>query len=141
MKADFRVLLDACVLANFSVCDLLLRLSERPRLIVPYWSKEILAEVHRTQVDKLNGRPELADSFARELAISFPQSCVCGYENLLPLLNNDEGDRHLLRKNWHNHWNASAACKVKTEPEQSGPGTCRAGTGSACSNRASFRRS
>lgn len=31
MKADYRVLLDACVLANFGVCDLLLRLSERPR--------------------------------------------------------------------------------------------------------------
>lgn len=96
MKADFRVLLDACVLANFSVCDLLLRLSERPRLIVPYWAKEILAEVHRTQVDKLNWPPELADSFARELCTAFPQSCVSDYEDLLPLLNNDEKDRHVL---------------------------------------------
>jgi restriction system protein len=32
MRADYRVILDACVLANHSVCDLLLRLSERPRL-------------------------------------------------------------------------------------------------------------
>jgi len=35
MKADYRVFLDACVLANFGVCDLLLRLSDLPRLIVP----------------------------------------------------------------------------------------------------------
>ena len=27
MKADYRVILDACVLANFGVCDLLLRLA------------------------------------------------------------------------------------------------------------------
>ena len=53
MKADYRIFLDACVLANFGVCDLLLRLSERPRLIVPHWSAEVLAETHRTQVDKL----------------------------------------------------------------------------------------
>ncbi len=31
MRADYRVFLDACVLANHGVCDLLLRLSERPR--------------------------------------------------------------------------------------------------------------
>lgn len=36
MKADYRVFIDACVLANQSVCNLLLRLAERPRLIVPH---------------------------------------------------------------------------------------------------------
>jgi hypothetical protein len=35
MRADFKVVLDACVLANFGVCDLLLRLAERPRLYLP----------------------------------------------------------------------------------------------------------
>jgi len=44
MRADYRVFLDACALANFGVCDLLLRLSERPRLIVPHWSAEVRAE-------------------------------------------------------------------------------------------------
>jgi hypothetical protein len=31
IKADFKVFLDACVLADIAVCDLLLRLAERPR--------------------------------------------------------------------------------------------------------------
>jgi len=53
MRADYRIFLDACVLANFGVCDLLLRLSERPRLIVPHWSAEVLAEVRRTHIEKL----------------------------------------------------------------------------------------
>jgi hypothetical protein len=35
------VVLDACVLANFSLCDTLLRLAEPPRLFEPKWSEEI----------------------------------------------------------------------------------------------------
>jgi hypothetical protein len=43
MRADFDgVLIDACVLANHGVCDLLLRLAERPRLFVPHWTAKIL---------------------------------------------------------------------------------------------------
>lgn len=96
MRADFRVLIDSCVLANYSVCDLLLRLSERPRLILQFWSEEILAEVKRTQIDKLDWPPHLADSFNREVNLAFPHSCVQGYEDLVPLLQNDEKDRHVL---------------------------------------------
>ena len=36
------VVLDACVLANFSLCDTLLRLAEPPRLFEPKWSDEII---------------------------------------------------------------------------------------------------
>jgi len=32
MRADFKVMLDAYVLANFGVADLLFRLAEKPRL-------------------------------------------------------------------------------------------------------------
>lgn len=49
MKADFPVVLDACVLANIRVCDLFLRLAEEPRLYLPYWSETILNETQRTQ--------------------------------------------------------------------------------------------
>lgn len=49
MRADFKVLLDACVLVNFPVCDLLLRLAEPPRLFLPQWSSEILKETQRAQ--------------------------------------------------------------------------------------------
>ncbi len=42
MNADFPVILDACVLANQRITDLLLRLAETPRLFLPRWSKQIL---------------------------------------------------------------------------------------------------
>lgn len=53
MQADFKVVLDACVLANAGLYDLFLRLAEPPRLYLPLWSQEILDEVHRTQTTKL----------------------------------------------------------------------------------------
>ena len=53
MRADFKVFLDACVLANFGVCDLLLRLAEKPRQYLPVWSKAVLDEVYRTHTEKL----------------------------------------------------------------------------------------
>lgn len=40
MRADFKVVLDACVLANHGVCNLLLKLAEKPRLYRPCWSEE-----------------------------------------------------------------------------------------------------
>lgn len=40
----FRVLLDACVLLPYQLCDLLLRLAEDD-LYEPLWSEEILDEV------------------------------------------------------------------------------------------------
>jgi hypothetical protein len=42
--ANYRVVLDACVLANHGICDLFLRLAEHPRLYSPIWSSEILDE-------------------------------------------------------------------------------------------------
>jgi hypothetical protein len=53
MLADYRVCIDACVLANYSVSDLLLRLAERPRIYTPVLSNMILDEVRRTLVEKL----------------------------------------------------------------------------------------
>lgn len=48
-----RVLLDACVLANFSLCDTLLRLAQPPGLYEPKWSEEIMRETTRTLEVKL----------------------------------------------------------------------------------------
>lgn len=96
MKADYRVLLDACVLANFGVCDLLLRLSERPRLIVPCWSDEILAEVRCTHITRLSWPEELANSYQSEIRRAFPEASVTGYESIIPTLANDPKDRHVL---------------------------------------------
>lgn len=98
MTADFPILLDACVLANFGVCDLFLRLAETPRLFVPRWSEEILNEVRHTQLEKL--KPpwpmDLAEHWRREVTQAFPDACVADYEPYLPVVENDEGDRHVL---------------------------------------------
>ncbi len=96
MRADYRIFLDACVLANFGVCDVLLRLSERPRLIVPHWSAEVLEETRRTQIEKLGWPHELANSFRIELSKAFPSAEVTGYAHLLSAVTNDPKDRHVL---------------------------------------------
>jgi hypothetical protein len=96
VKADYRLLLDACVLANYGVCDLLLRLAERPRLIVPHWSEAILAEVRRTHVERLSWPADLADSFQREIRRAFPEACIAGYEPMLPSMTNDPRDGHVV---------------------------------------------
>ena len=96
MRADYRVFIDACVLANQGVCDLLLRLSERPRLIVPHWSAEVLAEVRRTHSETLDWPPHLVDSFQLEVRNAFPEAEITGYESLMPSLSNEAKDRHVL---------------------------------------------
>lgn len=96
MRADFRVVLDACVLANYGVANLLLLLAEKPRLYLPIWSDEILAENRRTQIDHLGWEERLADSFQSELRRVFPEALVHGYEHIVERCSNDEKDRHVL---------------------------------------------
>lgn len=96
MKADFKVFLDACVLANYGVCDLLLRLAERPRQFLPVWSEAVLVEVYGVHTGKLGWPDELATSFGHELRAHFPEAMSAGYEHLLPAVTNDPKDRHVL---------------------------------------------
>lgn len=91
-----RVVIDACVLANFGACDLLLRLAEPPRLFIPMWSQTILDEVHRTQTTKLGWPAHLADHFQEQVCHSFPKAMTSDYEDLIPQLSNDPKDRHVL---------------------------------------------
>lgn len=98
MQADFKVVLDACVLANAGLCDLFLRLAEPPRLYLPLWSAEILDEVRRTQTTKLKRTypPKLADYWRQQVRHAFPEAEVKGYEKLATLMTNHEKDRHVL---------------------------------------------
>jgi hypothetical protein len=89
MRADYRVFIDACVLANHGVCDLLLRLSERPRLIVPHWSAEVLDEVRRTHSEKLGWPADLVNSFQQEVRRAFPEAEIKGYEDLVATMTNE----------------------------------------------------
>jgi len=90
------VLIDACVLANQGVCDLLLRLAERPRLFLPFWSETILDEVRRTHTQKLGWGDRLADSYQAAVRESFPESVVTGFEPLMLLETVDEKDRRVV---------------------------------------------
>lgn len=88
--------LDACVLANFSLCDTLLRLAESPRLYEPKWSAEIIEETVRTLEWKLGWPHSLTEHFKSELLVHFGDAWVSAYEPLLPQLENDPKDRHVL---------------------------------------------
>ena len=90
MKADFKVCIDACVLANARVCDLLLRLAEKPRMYLPVWSQQILDEVHRTHIGKLGWEKRLTDSFSNAVQEAFPDASIDAYEHIIPKLENDE---------------------------------------------------
>jgi len=98
MIADFPVLLDACVLANFGICDLLLRLAEEPRMFSPRWSKSILEEVRRTHLERLKPPwPEaVANSWQDSIRKAFPEAKVTGYEPLMAIVTNAPKDRHVL---------------------------------------------
>jgi predicted nucleic acid-binding protein len=90
------VVLDACVLANFSLCDTLLRLAEPPRLYEPKWSEEIIRETTRTLESKLGWPSSLTDYFQAELRAHFGEAWINGHEPLIPRMANDEKDRHVL---------------------------------------------
>jgi len=96
LRADFPVVLDACVLAEAAVSDLFLRLSEEPRLLLPRWTEEIWSETRRTWIEKLGWNPELADARIKAAITFFPDAMVAGYEVLVPACANHPKDRHVL---------------------------------------------
>lgn len=91
-----KALLDSCVLAEATVSDLLLRLSEDPQLIRPVWSTEIWREARRTYVDRLGWSEALADSRISAALEFFPEAMVYGYESRIPDCGNHPKDRHVL---------------------------------------------
>ena len=112
MTATPLVVLDACVLANFSSCDTLLRIAEPPRLFEPKWSKEIIRETTRTSELRL-GRPNsLTAHFENELRATFGEAWIGGYESPIPEMTNDEKDRHVVA--------AAVQGNVKPSPLRSG---------------------
>jgi hypothetical protein len=90
------VVIDACVLANFSLCDILLRLAEPPRLFEPRWSEQIIRETTRTLEVKLAWPSSLTARLETELRAHFSEAWIGDYESLIPRMMNDEKDRHVL---------------------------------------------
>src|ERR1039458_7724069 len=96
MRADYRVVLDACVLIPMPLADTLLRMAEAPRLYLPQWSQRIMDEVTRNLIAKWDMAPEKARQREEELRRHFPEAWVQGYEPLIGAMTNDPGDRHVL---------------------------------------------
>lgn len=91
----YAVVLDACVLVPYPLFDLLLRTAEEG-LYRPLWSAEILEEVHRTNVNKLGLTEAAATKRIAAMQRAFPDAEVSGHMALVPALQNDPKDRHVL---------------------------------------------
>ena len=96
MTADLLVLMDACVLVPAALRDTLLRLAEHPRLYVPRWSEEIIAETVRNLQNRIGLPAEKTDYLVAQLRKHFPDSWVPGYERLVASMDNHPKDRHVL---------------------------------------------
>ena len=97
MKADFGVVLDACVILPMPLADTLLRMAEHPRLYIPRWSDEIMQEVSRNLIVKFGKSKEQALRREGKLREAFPSAWVeDGYKLLVDCMANDLKDRHVL---------------------------------------------
>lgn len=113
MRADFPVVLDACVLTEAAVSDLFLRLSEAPRLLSPKWTETIWNEVRRTWVDKLNWDESLAEARLQAAQGFFPEAMISGFEHIIPKCENHPKDRHVLAAAIHSNTQTIVTFNVK----------------------------
>ncbi len=96
MRADFPVVLDACVLIPMPLADTLLRLAGDPRLYLPKWTDQIMAEVSKNLQENFGVTEEQAAYRESEIRKHFGEAWVEGYEDLIPSMTNHEKDRHVL---------------------------------------------
>ena len=96
MRADYRVVLDACVLIPMPLVRTLLRMAEAPRLYLPKWSQTIMDQVTRNLIAKWEMAPGNARRREEELRRHFPEAWVEGFEPIIDVMTNDSGDRHVL---------------------------------------------
>jgi predicted nucleic acid-binding protein len=87
--------LDACVLHPWATADLLLRLSENYVYRV-LWSPDVLDEIRRSLVQSAGLTSEQAAYRIAKMKEAFPEALVTGYADLVPVMRNDAGDRHVL---------------------------------------------
>jgi predicted nucleic acid-binding protein len=93
--SSFGVVTDACVLYPMALCDTLLRAAEKG-LYRLFWSDLILGEVHRNLLKNSRITLEQADWRLAQMREAFPDAAVTGFERLIPVMPNDEKDRHVL---------------------------------------------
>ena len=119
MISDFPAIVDACVLVQAAVRDTLLRLFER-RLFLARWTDEIIEETVRTLRDKLGRTTEQTDHLINELRAHFPDAWVePGYRELIPVMTNQEKDRHVLAAAVKTPCEVIVTYNLKDFPEES----------------------
>jgi predicted nucleic acid-binding protein len=96
VTANFPVVLDSCVLIPMPLADTLLRLAAGPRLYLPKWTDQIMAEVSCNLQENFGLSTEQAAYRESEIRRHFPESWIEGYEELIPSMTNNEKDRHVL---------------------------------------------
>lgn len=89
------VVLDANVLIPAALRDTLLRAAER-RLYQLRWSDAILDEVSRNLIENHLTTEDDAIHLIDVMRSFFPEALVTGYESLIPVMENDPKDRHVL---------------------------------------------
>ncbi len=90
----FPAFLDTCVLYPAYLCDTLLRLADASAYR-PLWSADVLTELRRNQVAR-GISPDRVEHRVAQMARSFPDALVTGYESLVEVMTNDAKDRHVL---------------------------------------------
>ncbi|MDP9935014.1 putative nucleic acid-binding protein [Paenarthrobacter nicotinovorans] len=113
----FRVLIDACVLLPYQLCDLLLRLGETD-IYQPLWSDQILEEVERNLVTTLGRTEQQAARRVGQMRKVFPHATVSGYEALVPAMTNDPKDRHVLAAAIHGQAALIVTANLKDFPAE-----------------------
>ncbi len=96
MTSDLLAVLDTCVLIPAVLRDTLLRLAEHPRLYLPRWSDEIIAETVRNLQNRIGLSAEKTDYLVAQMRRHFADSWVYGYERLVAAMDNHPKDRHVL---------------------------------------------
>ena len=96
MRADFKVVLDACVLIPMPLADTLLRLASGRRLYLPKWTDQIMTEVNRNLAENFGLTDEQVAYRESEIRRHFPEAWVEGYEDLISAMTNHPKDRHIL---------------------------------------------
>jgi predicted nucleic acid-binding protein len=93
-STTFRVVLDANALFPNTLRDLLLR-AAAAGLYQVHWSAQILEEARRNLVLKGIMSEDKSTRLVERMQRAFPEALVTGYEELIPSMKNDEGDRHV----------------------------------------------
>lgn len=112
-------LIDANVLAESAVSDLLLRLAEGGHAFSPRWTDRIWQETHRTMVQRLGWSDSIAVRRIEAARAAFPEALLVGFEHREAECRNHPEDRHVLAAALHFHVPAIITMNVRDFPAKS----------------------